>query len=242
MAVNRESSVALYHQVANDLRAQIASNQYVPGDLLPSEQALMSEYSVSRITIRQALDVLQAEGLLYRIHGKGTYVSHPQVSANFSIVDSFTHDVQALGKEPGVVLLEQGTGFASTVGAKALNVAEDQQVLTVVRLRTADNDPIALIKSWLNDLAFPGLRYLDYRAQSLYQLFEEGLGLKLARARTRVLADIATHEERAHLQISAASPVLRIFRTTYIWKEEQGEIPIEYATAVFDGRQYSVEF
>lgn len=242
MVIDRQNPVALYYQVANYLREQINSRHLQPGTLLPSEQTLIQELGVSRITVRQALDALEREGLVYRVHGKGTYVNHPRIKTRVSTIDSFTHDIQRMGKQPGTVLIERGLAVAPPEGVAALGVGSQDELLRVVRLRTADQKPIALAISWLNTVLYPALHDLDYSQLSLYELLETELGLKLVSAQTRVQADLATEAECTYLQLTEKSPVLRLFRTSYVWKQGKGELPIEYVEATFDGHKYSVEF
>ena len=80
-AINRNSKLPLYQQIYEILRAELARGMWQPGDLLPTETDLVERFGVSRIIVRQALDMLVQDGLIYRQRGKGTFVSHPPDSS-----------------------------------------------------------------------------------------------------------------------------------------------------------------
>ncbi|MBA4264113.1 MAG: hypothetical protein C0453_03445, partial [Comamonadaceae bacterium] len=76
--IQSASPTPLYEQIKAILRSRVLDGTYKPHEQLPSESEMMSAFSVSRITVRQALNDLQNEGLVFRIHGKGTFVSKPK--------------------------------------------------------------------------------------------------------------------------------------------------------------------
>ena len=78
MIVNRYSFKPIYLQVAEKIHVDIVSGKHAPGSQLPPEEALRQEYGVSRVTIRSVLKKLENEGLVYRVRGKGTFVSAAQ--------------------------------------------------------------------------------------------------------------------------------------------------------------------
>ncbi len=240
MFVNRESFVPIYHQIADYLRNQINEGMYKAGEMLPTEAEIMEKLHVSRTTVRQAFNLLVQEGIVKREPGKGTFVSESRVKSRFSSVDSFSHDIERLGKKPGTILLEKNFSIPPLEGCEALGININQPLLKVVRLRTADDEPIAIAISWLNHLRFPTLETLDYSGLSLYQMFTN-IGLTLKRASTRIWADLVSYSESTLLGIPIGSPVLRLSRTTYI-EYQREEVAIEFVEAVFNGYKYSVEY
>jgi GntR family transcriptional regulator len=163
------------------------------------------------------------------------------VRSEFPALLSFSQEVEQIGYRPGTVLLKVTESAVPMSVDHYLGLQPGQLVLRVVRLRTADDRPIALATSWLNLIRFPDLRDLDYTRLSLYDLFEEDQGLTIVRAVQRISADLATPQEAEALTSSTGSPVLRLSRTTFIAGDQRGGMPIEHVEAAFNGRMYSVE-
>ena len=97
-----------YYQLANILREQIIQGKVQAHQPIPAERQLEEVYSVSRTTIRQAIDLLVRQGYLYREHGKGTFVSPQKLQKGISELTSFTEDMQRRGIVPGQKILEMG--------------------------------------------------------------------------------------------------------------------------------------
>jgi len=239
--LDRHSPIPLYHQLVELLKQEIAADIYRPGDRIPSEGELMSEVGVSRTTVRLALKALENEGLVRREQGRGTFVATPRIRSQFPALLSFSQEVEQMGYRPGTVLLDVTESLIPPSVEAYLGLQPGQPALRVVRMRTADSQPIALTTSWLNLVEFPKLRDLDYTQLSLYTLFEEESELIIVRAIQRILADLATEREAEVLAVSFGSPVVRLSRTTYVAGEREGGVPIEHVDAVFNGGMYSVE-
>lgn len=239
--LDRASHIPLYHQLTQILREQITAGEFPEGSLFPSEQEIIALHSVSRTTVRLALDAIADLGLIKREQGRGTFVAATKVRSKLPQLSSFTEEVRRLGREPGTKLLGYGHVPAPFRIAERLNVEPEKMILHAVRLRTADDKVIAVAFSWLNDIQFPQLRDLDYSQLSLYGIFEEQLGLTILKATQQVWADIANPEEVKILRIPTGTPVLRFARTTLIATDQPGGTPIETVEAAFIGDMYTVE-
>src|SRR5471032_2756785 len=93
------SSVPLHTQLRDVLRARILDGQYPQDSQMPSESELGTLFKVSRITVRQALGDLQKEGLIFKIHGKGTFVAKPKAFQNVSTLQGLAESVTQMGYE-----------------------------------------------------------------------------------------------------------------------------------------------
>lgn len=240
--INHEGSTPLYTQIADSLRERITSEFYSAGEKIPSEKELGKHFGVSRITLRNALDILRHEGHIYSVPGKGTYVSNIPVEANFHKVDSITNDILRLGKKPGIELIEVTHDKLPDYCVDEMKLDRSESILKVVRLRTANENPIALSTSWLNSIFVPELLGLDYSALSLYELFEKELGLVVFDARSTIYADHPLVSERKLLGIKSNDPILRVNRVTYFKdvKQRNKVSAIEYAEIVFIGHTYRI--
>ena len=127
-----------YYQLANILRENISNGMYTAHQPIPSERQLESLYSVSRTTIRQAIDLLVRQGFLYREHGRGTFVSPQKLQKGISELTSFTEDMKQRGIEPGQKILEIGYIEPSEKVRHQLELPADcHKVLRIERLRLA---------------------------------------------------------------------------------------------------------
>jgi GntR family transcriptional regulator len=102
--LSRQSKLPLYQQLYDILRGELTRGQWKPGDMLPPESELMQRFEVSRITVRQVLDMLVRDGLIYRQQGRGTYVAHPTIEQTQVRIVSFTEDMLQRGFRPGTTI------------------------------------------------------------------------------------------------------------------------------------------
>jgi GntR family transcriptional regulator len=237
---DRESGVPVYRQLAEYLKKQISTGQYKPGDVLPSEADLIREYNISRTTVRLAFGLITNAGLVRREQGRGTIVVS-QVRSLLPKLVSFTEEVARLGRTPGTILLSRSEEDLTIEAANELLLNVGQKALKVVRLRMADDEPIGVATSWLNNLEFPSLQNILGDELSLYEVFEKQLNLKIVNAVETIRAEVANKYEAKELQIKLGAPVLRMDRTTYVQNELGKAIPVEYVQGVFNGAVYSAQ-
>lgn len=237
---DRERGIPVYRQLADYIKNQIASGKYQPGDVLPSEADYIREFNLSRTTVRLAFGLVTNAGLVRREQGRGTIVVSP-VRSNLSYLASFSEEARRYGHEPSVLLLSCTEEQISDAAAFELRLPADAKVLKVVRLRQVDHKPIGITISWMNTHAFPQLVNQDYSIGSLYDLFEDKLGLSICHAQENIRADLATEDETRLLKLKHGAPVLRMDRTTHIQSELKSTIPIEFVEVVFNGSVYSVD-
>lgn len=95
--IRHDSSVPIYVQLGDVISQTIEDGTYKPGDKLPSENELCNKYGISRITVRQALSLLAQKGLIYSMHGKGTFVKTPSIRHDLSKIVRFGTTLQQKG-------------------------------------------------------------------------------------------------------------------------------------------------
>jgi GntR family transcriptional regulator len=120
--ISRESKLPLYTQLYDILRAKITLGEWQPGEMIPPENELIERHQISRTTVRQTLDMLVNEGLIYRQRGRGTFVAHPTVEQTLLRIVSFTDDMHQRGFEPSTEVLFSGLVLAANDIAKQLRV------------------------------------------------------------------------------------------------------------------------
>src|SRR6266487_5208965 len=147
-----------------------------PGTRLPSERVLAERYEVARATVTQAIDELAGKGLVYRVHGSGTFVAEPKFLQPETLT-SFTEDMRSRGMTPGSLVLAQEVVAASALVARHLQLVEGAPVVFVHRVRTADGEPMAVERTYLPSSRFPGLEGVDLADRSLYDTLAANWGV-----------------------------------------------------------------
>lgn len=129
----------LYKKIVDYIEENIQNKTWNEGDLIPTEMELCSQFSVSRSTVRNAMQKLQNKGLLKRIKGKGTLVTKPKILENTSLfLESFSEELKEKGIKTKTEVLEQRTIKSDAIIAKALRLKEGEQVIKIKRLRYID--------------------------------------------------------------------------------------------------------
>src|SRR4029079_10240925 len=125
------------HAQLSDVLADLAAHRLGPDAAIPSERELMTTYDVSRATVRKAIDSLVDDGLLHRIHGKGTCVARPRLESRLHLA-SFSQDMRRRGLTPSTRLLSIDQDRPPTDVAKALDLGADGVAWRIDRVRLAD--------------------------------------------------------------------------------------------------------
>lgn len=215
--VNPDDLTPRYYQLATILRERITSGELLPQRPIPSERQMEEIYSVSRTTIRQALDLLERQGYVYREHGRGTFVSPQKLQKPISELTSFSEDMKRRGIEPGQKILEIGLEVPPEKVCRHLELEYPHPpILRIHRLRLGDGTPMGLQTSYyvMPDGGSVSLDELeDYG--SIYRLLQEKLHIIPTEADETLEVALATPAEAALLQIKPGSPLLLSERTTY---------------------------
>jgi GntR family transcriptional regulator len=234
--ISRYSKLPLYHQVYEIVRGNILNGRWEPGDLLPPESELVETYDVSRTVVRQALDMLVNEGLIYRQRGRGTFVAHPTVEQSLVRIISFTDDMRQRGCVPGTEVLFSGLVPASEETAAKLEVEPGEELARLDRLRLADGEPMSIEQSYLVHRYCPGVLDGDYASNPLREALQQRYGIDWTRATQVIRAVSATPKMAGLLSVRSRSALLHIERVSY-W---QGTIPVEFLHVYYRGDRYSL--
>lgn len=212
-----------YHQIADDLRGRIASGRYASGHVLPSEATLRSEYEASRVTIRKALEVLRAEGLVESRQGFGWLVSAETLPQPLAGLVTIEQQLASSGRVSERRILD----FRFVDAPQAVEPDLGSTVLEVRRLNLADGKPFALVTVWCReDLAAPLSKAAVERASFLELLDERPGG-----ARQTIGAAALGVADADLLGVPHASAALVVRRVTHSLRGE----PIMVSEHVFPG-------
>ncbi|MDQ1286715.1 MAG: GntR family transcriptional regulator, N-acetylglucosamine utilization regulator [Actinomycetota bacterium] len=221
------------HAQLRSILIDLAENHLGPDALIPSERDLMTQYGVSRATVREAIGQLVSEGRLYRIHGKGTFVGRERVESQLHLA-SFTEDMRRRGLDPATLVRSVVEQEATEAVRAALGLAEGEHVWCVERLRLAGGVPMAFEVGHHPVTLLPGLVGQDLSA-SIYTLFSTRYGLTIDRGEQTVWAEVADRVNAALLGVPAGAPLM-VFRRT----SSAGSTPVEYVTSWYRGDRYQV--
>ena len=225
-------SAPLYAQIEATLRERIRKMQ--PGDPLPSDRDLASEFGVSYVTARQAVSRLANDGLVSREVGRGTFVL--RVEKDMTGLTSFSEDMLNRGLRVHATVLECAVKPSTSEIADALRILPGSPVTHIRRLRFADDIPMALEAVALSAVTFPGLDTVDFVTQSLYGTLERQYGVRLSVAKGTLGAVAPTDEEAGLLRISREVPLIVARRIAYA---ESGA-PIEFGESRYRSDRYQV--
>jgi GntR family transcriptional regulator len=225
MPAGQRSEPPRYLAIAGSLRDRIATEQLGPHTLLPSERELAEQHGVSRMTARQALSLLESEGVVYRRPPRGTFVAEPRVRFH---IGSFSEEVSRLGRRPAARLLWAEAQHPTPAVRLALRLDDTAMVHVFHRLRTVDDVPFALETTFLPVDLTPGI--LDRPDDgSLWALLRDRYGIDLARS-TAVLESIVLDDaSSAQLQVRAGSAGTLLTRCT----DDAAGRCVEYARDVY---------
>jgi GntR family transcriptional regulator len=205
------------------------------GTVLPSERVLAERFGVARMTVRQEVDRVVAEGLAARRPGGGTFVAEPR--PNKLLASSFSQDMRTRGITPGAKVLEHRVSAADETLAAELEVPVGTPVLHLVRLRTADGEPMAIERTNLSLNRFPGLDALSFDELSLYGELATRFGVSLGMVSASIIAAPPdTPEDAALLGIDQTAPCLII---TSAPRTAAGEV-IECGRSTYRSDRYDI--
>lgn len=192
----QQPAIPLHEQLRNILTHEIESGLYEQSRRLPSETELGKRFSVSRITVRRAVSELEAAGLVQRRQGQGTFVSGPRTATAILSLGGFSDQFIAQGESRRIVTAERITADAAI--ADSLGITEGAAVFHLVRVLSADGQPLAVDDCHYSLDRYPGLDSHITESTSTYRVLREEYGVRFAEV-TRTIGASYASEDRAFL-------------------------------------------
>jgi GntR family transcriptional regulator len=232
MAARNTRNVPRYRQVADRLAAEIESGGLQPGSRVPSERTIAQRHGLSRMTARQAVELLVRRGLVTRRPGSGTYVAPGRVEHTLQRFAGFSEQMRAQGIEPGgrVLAVKLLNGERSHIG-RALGLGDDGTCWMLRRVRFGDREPLVVEESYVPALLCPDLSRHDLATSSLYDVMRARYGVDPVRAHETIEPTACEPEEARHLGTRAGAPAILVTRLAY----DADDVPVEYARDVYRG-------
>lgn len=210
-----EASQPIYGRIRDELRTRIHAGAYAPHERLPSESDLMAQYGVSRITVRQALGELEKEGVLFKVPGKGAYVSKPKPFQQLARLQGFAEAMREHGHEIYNRLLSVRTLSADDTVAERLRVAVGAPVTELRRVRVLNREPVSLDVTYVAPHIGERLAREDLATRDVFVILEHDYGIALGHADLAIDAHLPAPEIAVLLELPAGQPLLRIERLTH---------------------------
>lgn len=210
--VNHEESSPLYKQLQNQILDSIHNGTLKPGDKLPTELEFSKTNNVSRVTVRTALDYLTSEGYLVRIPGKGTFISKDKLKKNITETIGFSDICKIQNKIPGAKVLKCIIEDSTDSDVEHLLLKPSEKIINIVRIRYADNIPIAVEYSRFPS-SFSYLLQEDLNNSSMYEILRNKHGINFGISRKFIDIEYASFDVATYLNIAEGHPLISIKST-----------------------------
>lgn len=233
MSANGSSVQPLYRQIAEQIAEEIASGIRPVNSKISSERELAEELGISRMTARAAINTLVFQGLVSRRGRTGAYVSRPKFRFNLSSASGLHEQLQNAGVEPGAKIISAEKVFGSDVNdeiVKVLGISEHDEVYRIIRLRTANEEPIVIENSYFPAKRFPDL--LDFNlTDSIYGILRKYFSVVPAGSHQEMEISFLDTQWADIMNVNTDLPTLEIRRHTVT----ADNTPIEFAHDIYRG-------
>lgn len=231
MSLDQHGPISKHQQLREILLDYI--DEAAPETPIPSERDLATHHGVARMTVRQAVESLVAEGRLFKVAGKGTFVAAPKVDLQARLT-SFGEEMTRRGMKPSTTVLTYGRVAATVHLARELSTEPGSALVYLKRLRHADGVPMAVERSWLPESLVPGIAD-EPAPDSVYATLSLRFGLLPDWGEDVISAAVADTETATLLQVKSGSPVLHIERHSYA-----GPTLVAYSISVYRADRYQL--
>lgn len=224
-------SIPLHKKIQKDLLDKIKSGEYAENETIPTEMELAGMYSVSRPTVRQAVQSLVNKGYLEKRKKRGTVVKKPKIQQEFThVIESFDSEMNRKGILPKTKILKFTQIKANEEVAENLDLKRGESVYKLIRLRYAEEKPIVLVTSYIPCRLFPEFQKVDFTSELLYTTFEKWD--HPIRSVSRKLEVIKADETTSDLlDIEEDDPVFYFHTRGF----SDNHLPVEYSISKYSG-------
>lgn len=230
------SRVPRYHQIAQTLRDRIVAGGHSPGKRLDNQRSLAREFGVTLMTLRQALDLLERDGLIARRHGLGTFVARPSIDYDILHLRALAGDLSALGEDVATRFVRSYAATADRGVAERLRLPERAGVFVLERLRLVDGEPVSFQASYLPAALGEEVSKANLTVTPLRQVLAFKLGIEIIAARETVSA--VSLERRAARELGCR-PGVAAFRSDRVSTGPDGA-PVVYDRVFIPGDRFRI--
>ena len=241
----KKEIIPLYSRVATIIQHKIASGQYDPGDRLPTEDELVGNYGVSKITIRNALSLLEADGLINRIRGKGTFVADtiPEIkqSVHTNLNQMGERMKGSLTKPLDIKIMTASESRIPKDICKFFKMTNQDKIARIRRLMTHDNVIYLYENYMLPDMAKHITKKEMADKKSIQKILHKKIGLAVSKGEMYLQAVPAEPDISQLLECQSFEPLIHV--QTFFWShpEHPFEIVNRYLRACYFKYKVDVE-
>ena len=213
--MENKSKIPFYKSMYQNIKEKIEKELYPVGMLLPTEEELQAEYSVSRTTVRRAIALLQADGLIKVRQGYGTEIVRSKVSQCLNTITSVSESLRQKGCEVGVSNMHIERVYATYELADELQLEVGAPVILISRIQTSDGAPIAVAKNYIAEKYVHGLIDEKENIVSLYRYINEKYSIGITKVEDSLSACSATFDEAVALGVEPKTALIVVRRVCY---------------------------
>lgn len=232
--VNRLQYAPLYIQLKEEIIKIIKEGIWQVDDQIPTEKDFMNEYKIGRATVREAFAQLVNEGYLYKKHGIGTFVARRQPSIGLEPFISLAYSLRARGLKENSIVVEKRSFVPDKKLKAALKWKQEDNCFYLKRIRSVEDHPIAIEKSYFNK-RFEELSKQHDLTGSIAKILMEEMKMNISRIEQVIIPRIPTIEEQEALQVGENEMVFEMERWIYV---DESKAPYYYLNFVVPGNKY----
>ncbi|PFR97155.1 GntR family transcriptional regulator [Priestia megaterium] len=226
----------LYLQVIDKIKQNIEKGIFKEKERLPSEFDLSKQLGVSRATLREALRILEEENIIVRRHGVGTFVNtKPTFLSGIEQLNSITHMIEQAGMKAGTIFLSSQIQELSENDLTRFACGEDEQILFVERVRTANGEPVVYCMDKVPQRILP--ENFEYKQESLLEILEKQAGKQISYAVANI-EPLGYHEKVSPILQCEPETALLVLKQMHY---DQYDDPILYSINYFKADQFSFQ-
>jgi GntR family transcriptional regulator len=231
--LDKNSSEPFYIQLKNLILDEIKRGNFKPNQKIPSIREISNDANISPMTVAQTIKMLQSEGWLYSIPGKGTFVERERkIEQKWERIVGFSEEIRSQGLIPkSKVLSFKVEKIEDIEVARCLEMGLNTKVVRLERIRYANDLPIAYANVYMDYEKIPGILEIDFDENSLYDILQSQFNISLIQANQTIEIVHANQKISQYLEIEPNSACFKTKRTTMTIEQ----LPIEYVESIYRG-------
>lgn len=231
--IDKKSEIPLYQQLAHSIKKAVDEQKLKENDKIPAENEFCKIYDLSRTTVRQALDILEKDGYIYKLRGKGSYVSTPKIYQNRSSFSKFYDDMRSLGKVPVSKIISLKIKVADVYVREKMQLEENEMLCQIKWIRYGNNEPLIYETINLNYKLVDGIEMKELTDKKLYDILSEEYGIKMTHGKELFYPCKLDINEAKNLGLKENDLGMKVERVVF-----QGKDVVEYTTSTVRGDRF----
>lgn len=231
--IDKKSEIPLYQQLAHSIKKAVDEQKLKENDKIPAENEFCKIYDLSRTTVRQALDILEKDGYIYKLRGKGSYVSTPKIYQNRSSFSKFYDDIRSLGKIPVSKIISLKVKVANAYVKEKMQLEENDLICQIKWVRYGNNEPLIYETINLNYKLVDGIETKELTEKKLYDILTEEYGIKMTHGKELFYPCKLDLNEAKNLGLKENDLGMKVERIVF-----QGKDVVEYTTSTVRGDRF----